>query len=231
MRQEGRVRVRLDGPVVRLVPAVLDDLAPEYQEDRRVQRRLELATHWGRQGAVEDLGEESERDVRRLIAVDGVLVAAEDAHATRELHPQQPGLVAGWEREREAEQRVARLPTQHGDRPVHLHRLPGREGIVLQSHQPRPRLPTLEVADVRRGLTALAAPAPCEAAQVACAALAALLGAGDVEQGAQVVARILRVVPHEATLRGRRRRRRRHRRHRCCCCQDRGRRRRGVGYR
>mmetsp|Transcript_80579 Transcript_80579/g.207391 ORF Transcript_80579/g.207391 Transcript_80579/m.207391 type:complete len:362 (+) Transcript_80579:611-1696(+) len=102
LREEDSVGVHLRGPIVLHEDGVSDDLLPDGQEDRQVQGGAELASLLALQVAVHNARGQIASDLDHLVAVDGVGLAGEEAHALLVLHRQQLGLVAKGQHERKA---------------------------------------------------------------------------------------------------------------------------------
>mmetsp|Transcript_28643 Transcript_28643/g.91292 ORF Transcript_28643/g.91292 Transcript_28643/m.91292 type:complete len:251 (-) Transcript_28643:722-1474(-) len=95
--EEHGVRVKLHGPGVPPGAFILDDLGPEPDENVRVQRRVPSAPELHCQVACHDVRRQRPAALRQcdaLVAVDGILVAIEDAHALPVLVLQHARLVA-----------------------------------------------------------------------------------------------------------------------------------------
>mmetsp|Transcript_80568 Transcript_80568/g.207367 ORF Transcript_80568/g.207367 Transcript_80568/m.207367 type:complete len:250 (+) Transcript_80568:99-848(+) len=107
LREEHRVRIHLDCPVIGAVLAIVNDLLPDGDGDPGAQLRRRVSEHGlhGLEGAAHEAGGHARRHIQRLVAVHSVPVAAEDAAALGVLHGQQLRLVPEGPHKREAEQR------------------------------------------------------------------------------------------------------------------------------
>mmetsp|Transcript_30772 Transcript_30772/g.86787 ORF Transcript_30772/g.86787 Transcript_30772/m.86787 type:complete len:318 (+) Transcript_30772:405-1358(+) len=100
------VGVDLHGPAIVRVPAVTGHLIPDRYEDAGVHGRVEFAPHLALEIYVYDGGIDSLDNLDRLVAVNLVPVACEDAHLFLVLEIQQGLLVASREHEGEAKERI-----------------------------------------------------------------------------------------------------------------------------
>mmetsp|Transcript_115547 Transcript_115547/g.323037 ORF Transcript_115547/g.323037 Transcript_115547/m.323037 type:complete len:247 (-) Transcript_115547:203-943(-) len=148
-RQEHGIRVDLHRPIVVQEAALFYDLGPDRQEDARVKRRAELASHAAMQGAVDDAGKDPGDELHPPVAEHPVLVTLEDAGLLLELHCDQALLVALRLDEREAVQGLAHRPLDGLHRRSELVALGGQPGLVVRAGHPghRPRIPALQKAD------------------------------------------------------------------------------------
>mmetsp|Transcript_104479 Transcript_104479/g.271992 ORF Transcript_104479/g.271992 Transcript_104479/m.271992 type:complete len:328 (+) Transcript_104479:150-1133(+) len=134
VREKNSVRVDLDDPTMLLVVPDGDQLPPHLDEDPSVQCRHGVASVAALECAVDDLGDHRRGDRELLVAVDGRLVAAEDAGLVVVLPLQQALLVAFGHHQGEAVQRSGGLALARGRR---------REGLAsgrLAGHQALERL-------------------------------------------------------------------------------------------
>mmetsp|Transcript_5887 Transcript_5887/g.18180 ORF Transcript_5887/g.18180 Transcript_5887/m.18180 type:complete len:365 (+) Transcript_5887:341-1435(+) len=103
--EEDSVGVDLHRPVAEAELAVAEDLLPEGYEDAGVQRRARVAPVLAPQVAADGGAPHSRTDLQHGAAVEGVLIASEDALLLPELQLQQPQLIASWLQKGEAEER------------------------------------------------------------------------------------------------------------------------------
>mmetsp|Transcript_70591 Transcript_70591/g.216294 ORF Transcript_70591/g.216294 Transcript_70591/m.216294 type:complete len:271 (-) Transcript_70591:176-988(-) len=100
--EEHGVRIDLHHPRMVLVLAHVDDLLPDSNEDPRVKGGHGITSVAALEGAVHYVGHDALCHLHGLVAVDGSLVAAEDAGLVVVLPPEEPLLVASRHHEREA---------------------------------------------------------------------------------------------------------------------------------
>mmetsp|Transcript_69194 Transcript_69194/g.195342 ORF Transcript_69194/g.195342 Transcript_69194/m.195342 type:complete len:296 (-) Transcript_69194:82-969(-) len=134
VREKDGVRVDLDDPIMLLVVPDGDQLPPHLDEDPSVQCRHGVASVAALECAVHDLGDHRRGNPDVRVAVDGGLVATEDAGLVVVLPLQQALLVAFGHHQGEAIQRSGGLALARGRR---------REGLAsgrLAGHQALERL-------------------------------------------------------------------------------------------
>mmetsp|Transcript_114626 Transcript_114626/g.370581 ORF Transcript_114626/g.370581 Transcript_114626/m.370581 type:complete len:296 (-) Transcript_114626:481-1368(-) len=102
VREKDGVRVDLDDPIMLLVVPNGDQLPPHLDEDPSVQCRHGVASVAALECAVDDLGDHRRGNPDVRVAVDGGLVAAEDAGLVVVLPLQQALLVAFGDHQGEA---------------------------------------------------------------------------------------------------------------------------------
>merc|ERR1719387_2394774 len=92
--EKHRVRIRFHGPIMEGITPIGDNLRPHSQKDLGVQCRPKLATELTLQAVLDHGRVETRGDLYPLVAVDAILVTAEDAGTLAVLEAQKCGLVA-----------------------------------------------------------------------------------------------------------------------------------------